>query len=133
MCALRSVNKVVPHDEVLPTAIAWARSITENSPDAVAATKRTIILAHQLGNFEHATIAGVNSQESRRVYTGENIKASLPYPSIFFHFHFSGALSVMSKPFPFLEATSNDMIGDIITLLIISGTFDRKGLEHSQR
>ncbi|KIJ53692.1 hypothetical protein M422DRAFT_154751 [Sphaerobolus stellatus SS14] len=71
------VNKVVPHDQVLPTALEWARRINENSPDAVQATKRALILAQQLGNFEHATIAGSYAPEARRAYKGENIKEGL--------------------------------------------------------
>jgi enoyl-CoA hydratase/carnithine racemase len=67
---------VVPHDELIPTAIAWARSITQNSPEAVASTKRALIIAQQVGNFEQATISGAYSQESKQTYTGENIKAS---------------------------------------------------------
>ncbi len=34
------VNAVVPHDELLPTAMAWAREIAENAPMAVQTTKR---------------------------------------------------------------------------------------------
>ncbi|KAF8514278.1 enoyl-CoA hydratase/carnithine racemase [Gautieria morchelliformis] len=71
------VNTVVPHDELIPTAIAWARRITQNSPDAVASTKRALIIAQEVGNFEQATIAGAYSQESKQAYTGGNIKEGL--------------------------------------------------------
>ena len=34
------VNAVVPHDELLPTAMAWAREVADNAPMAVQTTKR---------------------------------------------------------------------------------------------
>ncbi|KAF8515800.1 enoyl-CoA hydratase/carnithine racemase [Hysterangium stoloniferum] len=71
------VNKVVPHEEVLPSAMEWARAIIDNSPDAVTATKRCLLIAQQLGNYEQATIAGAYSPESRRAFSGENIKEGL--------------------------------------------------------
>jgi len=71
------VNKVVPHDQVLPTAIDWARRINENSPDAVQATKRSLLISQQIGNYEQATIAAAYAPEARRTYKGENIKEGL--------------------------------------------------------
>lgn len=68
------MNKVVSHDELLSTAIQWAREITNNSPDAVTATKRSLLLARQFGNVEEATLAAATSSESRRTYEGDNIK-----------------------------------------------------------
>lgn len=69
-----SVNIVVPKDKVLQTALDWATQITENSPDAVQSTKHGLILAGQHGNVELATHALARSAESKRTYTGENIK-----------------------------------------------------------
>ncbi|KAF8588381.1 enoyl-CoA hydratase/carnithine racemase [Ramaria rubella] len=71
------VNQVVPHDEVISAAITWARRIIENSPDAVSSTKRALILAQQMSNFEQATVAAAYSQESKRAHSGENIKEGL--------------------------------------------------------
>ena len=34
------VNAVVPHDELLPTAMAWAQEVADNAPIAVQTTKR---------------------------------------------------------------------------------------------
>lgn len=77
-----SVNKVVPHHELLSTAIEWAREITKNSPDAVTATKRSLLLSRQFGNVEEATVAAGTSRESRRTYEGDNIKVRAAYPQV---------------------------------------------------
>lgn len=69
-----SVNHVVPPGQVLNVAIEWARRITENSPDAVASTKRAILFGKQYAGIEPSTIAHAWSIESKRVYEGENIK-----------------------------------------------------------
>lgn len=82
--APHSVNEVVPPSAVVPTALEWARSIIANSPDAVTATKRALIVAQQAGGsagsgpgrFEEATVGAVLSPESQRAYGGENIKVS---------------------------------------------------------
>ncbi|KIJ30894.1 hypothetical protein M422DRAFT_186569, partial [Sphaerobolus stellatus SS14] len=71
------MNKAVPHAQVLPTAFEWAHRIKENSLDAVQETKRALILAQQLGNFEHATIANSYAPEARRADKGKNIKEGL--------------------------------------------------------
>ncbi|KAI0050588.1 ClpP crotonase [Auriscalpium vulgare] len=71
------VNAVVPADQLLPTAIAWAKQIVANSPDAVQSTKRGLVLAAEHGNVERAVIAHAWSPESRRAYTGSNIKEGL--------------------------------------------------------
>jgi len=73
----RFVNDVVPPDQVLTVAVEWANRITENSPDAVASSKRGILLAEQFGGVETSTIAHAWSTESKRVYEGENIKEGL--------------------------------------------------------
>lgn len=69
-----SVNAVVPKDQVLSQALTWARDLVANSPDAVQSTKRGIVLAWQHGNVETATLAHAWAPESKRTYTGENIK-----------------------------------------------------------
>jgi len=33
------VNAVVPHEELMPTALRWARKICQNSPDAVIVSR----------------------------------------------------------------------------------------------
>jgi hypothetical protein len=77
-----SVNLVVPGDQLLSTAIEWARQITQNSPDAVQSTKRALIEAAKNGNVEQATFAHVWSAESGRSYRGENLKVSLPLETL---------------------------------------------------
>ncbi|KAI0271456.1 enoyl-CoA hydratase/carnithine racemase [Gloeopeniophorella convolvens] len=67
------VNLVVPREQLLPTAVQWARQITQNSPDAVQSTKRGLVEAAKHGNVEQATLAHVWSPESRRSYRGENM------------------------------------------------------------
>jgi enoyl-CoA hydratase/carnithine racemase len=74
---MASVNHVVPPDQVLPVAIEWAKRITENSPDAVASSKRAILLSKQFAGIESSTIANAWSTESKRVFEGENIKVRM--------------------------------------------------------
>ena len=76
-----SVNLVVPRNQLLPTAIEWARRITQNSPDAVQSTKRALIEAAKHGNVEQATLAHIWSPENGRSYQGENMKVSLTLTS----------------------------------------------------
>jgi len=73
----RFVNHVVPAQQALPVAIEWAKEITENSPDAVASTKRGILMGKQFAGIEPSTIAHAWSIESKRVYEGENIREGL--------------------------------------------------------
>ena len=53
-----------------------AKDIIACSPDAVQSTKRAVLLAMQNGSVDMAAIAGVWSPESKRTYTGQNIKVS---------------------------------------------------------
>ncbi|KAK7686660.1 hypothetical protein QCA50_010260 [Cerrena zonata] len=71
------VNKVVPKNQVLATALEFAREINQNSPDSVQSTKRALILANQKTTLEDAVAAHVLSKESRRAQGGENIKEGL--------------------------------------------------------
>ncbi|KZS93380.1 enoyl-CoA hydratase/carnithine racemase [Sistotremastrum niveocremeum HHB9708] len=73
----RFVNKVVPDNEVLPTAIAWAKEITQNSPDSVASVKKAIILAKQAAGIEQSTLNHAYSVENKRLFNGENIQEGL--------------------------------------------------------
>ena len=68
------MNKVVPKTEVLSTALAWAAEIAQNSPDAVQSTKRALLLATRNGSVEDAVVAHVNSKESKRAFTSDNIQ-----------------------------------------------------------
>ncbi|KAI0031239.1 enoyl-CoA hydratase/carnithine racemase [Vararia minispora EC-137] len=62
---------------LIETAVHYAKEITQNSPDAVQATKRGLILAAQNGNIERAVIDHSWSAESKRAYNGANIKEGL--------------------------------------------------------
>ncbi|KAM6498899.1 enoyl-CoA hydratase [Amanita muscaria] len=70
------VNTVVPADQVLSTAIGFAKAITANSPDAVQSTKVALLLA-QKHNVEETFHTHVWSPETKRVGEGENIQEGL--------------------------------------------------------
>ncbi|KAF8224878.1 enoyl-CoA hydratase [Tricholoma matsutake] len=70
------VNEVVPTAEVLPTALAVAKELVANSPDAVQSTKMALLLSQQ-HNFHNTFMKHVESSASTRVYKGYNIKEGL--------------------------------------------------------
>ncbi|KAF5384861.1 hypothetical protein D9615_000921 [Tricholomella constricta] len=70
------VNQIVPPSKVLPAALAVAKQIISNSPDAVQSTKEGLLMSQQL-NFHQTLLANVGSAASTRVYKGENIKEGL--------------------------------------------------------
>ncbi|KAG9033064.1 hypothetical protein FS837_002557 [Tulasnella sp. UAMH 9824] len=69
----RFINAVVSPDQVMPTALQFATTITANSPDAVQSSKVGIVFAEQEGGLDSATRAHVHSPETERMFTGENI------------------------------------------------------------
>jgi enoyl-CoA hydratase/carnithine racemase len=72
-----SVNTITTPSNVLLTALALARSICANSPDAVQATKRSLVLASEHGGVEEAFKKATHSAELQRVYDGDNLKVRL--------------------------------------------------------
>ena len=76
------MNDVVPPDQVLHVAVEWANRIIENSPDAVASSKRGILLGEQFRGVETSTIAHAWSTESKHVYEGDNIKVKIIHVSL---------------------------------------------------
>lgn len=70
------VNQVVPQSHVLPAALAVAKQIIANSPDAVQSTKEGLLISQRL-NFHETLLAHVASPISTRVYKGQNIKEGL--------------------------------------------------------
>lgn len=72
---VHSVNAVVEKSKVLSTALDIARQITLNSPDSVQSSKEGLILA-QKHHFEEAVRTHALSAVCKRLYNGENIKAS---------------------------------------------------------
>lgn len=69
------MNAVVENSNVLSAALDVARQITSNSPDSVQSSKEGLILA-QKHHFEEAVLTHSLSAVSKRLYNGENIKAS---------------------------------------------------------
>ncbi|EIW83598.1 ClpP crotonase [Coniophora puteana RWD-64-598 SS2] len=70
------VNRVVPADTVLSTALDLAKDIISNSPDSVQSSKRGLILSQQLP-VEEAVRAHALGDAGRRVYKSENIREGL--------------------------------------------------------
>lgn len=67
-----SVNAVVPAVQLIPTALAVAKEILANSPDAVQSTKHGLLLSQKLNHSDSFT-SHTWSDLSSRVYKGENI------------------------------------------------------------
>ncbi|QRW08758.1 enoyl-CoA hydratase/isomerase family protein [Ceratobasidium sp. AG-Ba] len=73
----RFVTNVVPPSQVLGTAIMLAKEIISNSPDAVWSTKKALLEGQQHASLEDAVIKHNLSEESKRVYEGNNIREGL--------------------------------------------------------
>lgn len=73
---LLSVNEVVPPSQVLPTALNYAKKIISLSPDSIRATKKGINDANMNGSLDEAWKVATLSDESDKVYKGENILVS---------------------------------------------------------
>lgn len=69
------MNAVVEQSSVLSTALDVARQITMNSPDSVQSSKEGLILAQKY-HIEEAVRTHSLSAVSKRLYNGENVKAS---------------------------------------------------------
>lgn len=70
------VNQIVPQTDVISTALAVAREIIANSPDAVQSTKEALLTSQKL-NVHETFQVHVTGPVSTRVYGGENIKEGL--------------------------------------------------------
>ncbi|KAI6138522.1 ClpP/crotonase-like domain-containing protein [Pisolithus tinctorius] len=73
----RFINIVTSPAEVLPTALALARTITSNSPDAVQSTKEGLLIAQRVGNVDEAVASHALSAAGGRVWSGRNVKEGL--------------------------------------------------------
>jgi enoyl-CoA hydratase/carnithine racemase len=72
------VNIVVPGaTSIVAEALKLARHITANSPDAVQATKRALVLSQQGLGHDEVVSSHVWSRHCERVYHGGNIKEGL--------------------------------------------------------
>ncbi|EGU13286.1 Enoyl-CoA hydratase/carnithine racemase [Rhodotorula toruloides ATCC 204091] len=70
-------TEVVPADQVLPTALKWAKQITEASPEAVWVTKEQINM-HKTGmGVGDIVYASLDTEQSQKLYRGANIQEGL--------------------------------------------------------
>lgn len=68
------VNRVVPDDEVLATAVELANKVAENAPLAVQASKRMIQLGHALGSDWEADAWAVSDREIKAIMRSDDAK-----------------------------------------------------------
>ncbi|KAI6030015.1 ClpP/crotonase-like domain-containing protein [Pisolithus marmoratus] len=73
----RFINIVTPPTEVLPTALALARTIISNSPDSVQSGKEGLLIAQRIGDVEEAVVSHALSKASGRLWNGKNVKEGL--------------------------------------------------------
>ncbi|GAA5865503.1 hypothetical protein JCM8547_001268 [Rhodosporidiobolus lusitaniae] len=71
------ITEIVPADQVLPTALKWAKDLTLASPEAVWATKAQVNLHKQGRGINEVVIESIDSELSQRLYRGDNIKEGL--------------------------------------------------------
>ena len=71
------MTSVVPPSQVLSTAVSLAKEIISNSPDAVWSTKKALLEGQQHASLEEAVIRHNLTEESKRVYQGDNIREGL--------------------------------------------------------
>ncbi|KAM0754678.1 ClpP/crotonase [Meredithblackwellia eburnea MCA 4105] len=71
------VNRVVPKDQVLPTALNWAAEICKNSPDSVKLTKMAFNTSMQIADLEESVTAVNDSKESQGLSVGDNVKEGM--------------------------------------------------------
>jgi hypothetical protein len=68
----------------MSVALTWAQEITENSPDAVQSSKKGLMVAEEHTGIEEAFKKHINTEESKRVYSGYNIRVRyLSLPLVF--------------------------------------------------
>jgi enoyl-CoA hydratase len=65
------INEIVPEDELLDRAIAWARRITANAPLAVQATKESVLRGLS-GTLDEAY--GIEQELSQQIFQTEDAK-----------------------------------------------------------
>ena len=71
------VNKVVPHDQVLPAALEWAAEICKNSPDGIKLTKMSFNASMEVADLEESVTRVNNSPESVGLSNGDNVKEGM--------------------------------------------------------
>lgn len=70
--AMGLLNEIVPREELLDRALAWARRITKNAPLAVQATKESVLQGIRAGSLAEAY--KIEARLSRRVFKTEDAK-----------------------------------------------------------
>ncbi|CAO3628695.1 unnamed protein product [Cunninghamella blakesleeana] len=72
------VNKVIPNDQnVVDAALEYAKTIIQNSPDAVMFTKQGLLLALERDSITAATKDWLDSEEAKAWRGGENLTIGL--------------------------------------------------------
>lgn len=71
------MTSVVPPSQVLSTAVNLAKEIVSNSPEAVWSTKKALLDGQKYASVEEAVVQHNLSEESKRVYQGDNIREGL--------------------------------------------------------
>ncbi len=77
------INKIVPADQLVPTALAWSRALAEGGPNALARTKELLgIFSHQALSMEEAARASAAprlTEECREGLTAFFNKQPVPW------------------------------------------------------
>lgn len=71
------VNRVVPHEKLLETAIGLAQKIADNSPDSIIASRSGMLMSLEHGSLERSTQLHNEGPEVHALEIGENIKEGL--------------------------------------------------------
>jgi enoyl-CoA hydratase/carnithine racemase len=71
------INRVVPHDKLMETAMTFARQICVNSPDSVIVSRTGILASLEHGSLERSTQVHNESAEVALLERGENIREGL--------------------------------------------------------
>jgi len=73
----RFVNKVVPKDEVMTTALDWAQTIAKQSPETIQSTKRALVLTNHTAGVEDVVVKHLRSSEGIRMFNGKGFREGL--------------------------------------------------------
>lgn len=71
------VNVVVPHDQLIPKAIDWAKKIGLNSPDSIIVSRMGILAGLEHGSLERGTQVVNESAQVATLEAGDNIEEGL--------------------------------------------------------
>ena len=71
------INKIVPHDELLPATLEWAAEICKGSPDALRLTKMAFNASLHVADLEESVDWVNDSRESVELSSGDNVKEGM--------------------------------------------------------